>query len=145
MFLCSFPDSFAFIRGIQTHPSVIKSAYVRGLYKLNSFGGHFLMLDCNSLKSGLLSCVPILGTIRGIATLYSIWAVKDKSKDSCFNLFAHTVLGVLETLGLGIATFLVRITTTALIILGFVIALLINSGIRHIISREQNSDIAQKQ
>ncbi|MEF9520066.1 hypothetical protein SBV45_03845 [Chlamydia crocodili] len=115
----SYDTSFNFMEGTARHPSFIKSAYARNSTGVNS---HIecLLLDSNkNLLSTILSAVPILGTIRGLARLYSVWSVKDRSEDSKTNIIIHTVTGILETLGLGIFILIAKILILALTILVF--------------------------
>ncbi|SYX09050.1 hypothetical protein C834K_0596 [Chlamydia poikilotherma] len=57
------------------------------------------LFSCSALKSSLLSLLPILGSIRTLARLYSIYSVKDRSKDITSTLTVHTLVGIFETLG----------------------------------------------
>ncbi|BAE81195.1 hypothetical protein [Chlamydia felis Fe/C-56] len=99
-----------FIDAIHNRNGLISGAYSR-VYP----DGH--IATGVRIRSQLLSSIPILGTIRGLARLYSIWSVKDRSDDSTLKLIKHTIIGVLETLGLGIIHFALCIVLTVLAIL----------------------------
>ncbi|WP_348662623.1 hypothetical protein [Chlamydia vaughanii] len=125
MFL--YANSSDFVDSRNQTPKLISSAFVRTPYGLKSVKksltivldteGQYKCPDLFSLRSGsllsaVLNAVPILGNIRGLARLYSVWAVKDRSKEAKVSQTIHTVLGILETLGLGILVLIFRITTT---------------------------------
>ncbi|WP_348662622.1 hypothetical protein [Chlamydia vaughanii] len=117
-----YVSSAAFFNDFVHKHDFISSASSRGCYTLKSISRrltintfpHYFPLNSGSFQSALLSAIPILGNIRGLISLYSIWCVKDRSNDSWSGLIIHTILGILETLGLGICLLALRIVLTVL-------------------------------
>ncbi|BAE81194.1 hypothetical protein [Chlamydia felis Fe/C-56] len=110
MFIHTYKTPKDFVNAARYHNGLILSAYSRVLPD-----GH--ITGEGSLTSKILSSIPILGTIRGLARLYSIWSVKDRSRDPTTKLIKHTIIGVLETLGLGVVYIALDIVITVLAIL----------------------------
>ncbi|WP_375793470.1 hypothetical protein O1W69_05070 [Chlamydia sp. 12-01] len=127
MFINSYQKPTDFLAGTINHPNLIKSAYVRDNVTAQ-------IISEKDLKSLLLSTIPILGTIRGIARLYSIWSVKDRSQDSTKDLIVHTSIGILEILGLGLFRLVLDISLAVLGILIF-IAIGITALVFHIVKK----------
>ncbi|MEF9497072.1 hypothetical protein [Chlamydia sp. 04-14] len=95
------------------HPYLIRTAYSRTHSEI--------VQEKEVWMNMILSSVPILGTIRGLARLYSIWSVKDKSEDTTSALIIHTLVGIFETLGLGVVLIIVPIFFIFMnIVLGFI-------------------------
>ncbi|MEF9497069.1 hypothetical protein [Chlamydia sp. 04-14] len=109
MLTTNYATSFDFIEGTINHPSLIKSAYVRNNTGIDSHLDCWLIDGKENLENTILSALPILGTIRGLARLYSIYSVKDRSEDTKANTIIHTITGVLEALGLGIFILIAKI------------------------------------
>ncbi|SYX09051.1 hypothetical protein C834K_0597 [Chlamydia poikilotherma] len=105
MFINSYENPNTFLERTSNHPSFIKSAYARYDRGIRSP----LKED---LKSLLLGALPISGSIRGLARLYSIYSVKDRSKDSKKDVITHTVIGILEFLGFGALLLVLSIVLT---------------------------------
>ncbi|MEF9520065.1 hypothetical protein SBV45_03850 [Chlamydia crocodili] len=94
MFINSYEKPADFLEGTSNHHPLIKSAYVR-----KSMDGG--ISNEQDLRSLFLGALPILGSIRGLARLYSVWSVKDRSGDAQKDVTAHTIVGILEVLGFG--------------------------------------------
>ncbi|WP_375793472.1 hypothetical protein O1W69_05080 [Chlamydia sp. 12-01] len=115
MFNLSYPTNADFLwDASNNHPNLFKTAYVRDRQGINCHLSCWFISDDKDLKSTLLSAVPILGTIRGMARLYSIYAVKDRSNDRIIDIVIHTITGILETLGLGILLLAVKMIILAM-------------------------------
>ncbi|WP_348662625.1 hypothetical protein [Chlamydia vaughanii] len=128
MCLKIYDSSFDFVVGTSRHSIILQSAYVRKASGLKSLAKRLTVqrslknpLSSGSLRVAVLNSIPILGTIRGLACLYSIWGVKDNDESSKCSLAIHTSFAILETLGLGIVVLLIRIVITALIRLAYVL------------------------
>ncbi|MEF9520063.1 hypothetical protein SBV45_03860 [Chlamydia crocodili] len=101
-----------FTEKTKNHPYLIRTAYSR----TNEIIG-----AKEAWTHMVLSSLPILGTIRGLARLYSIYSVKDRSEDTTSALIVHTLVGIFETLGLGIVLMIIPISLIFLnIILAFI-------------------------
>ncbi|WP_375793473.1 hypothetical protein O1W69_05085 [Chlamydia sp. 12-01] len=120
MFNLSYPTNTDFLKGTANHPNLFKTAYARNGDGVAYHAYCWRFPGSGEIKSTILASLPILGTILGIAHLHSIYAVKDRSNDRTRDIVAHTIAGILETLGLGILLLVVKIiiTTTLWIILG---------------------------
>ncbi|MEF9497070.1 hypothetical protein [Chlamydia sp. 04-14] len=94
MFINSYETPSDFLEGTSNHPECIKSAYIRKRPNGN-------ISNQQDMKASFLGALPILGTLRGLARLYSVWSVKDRSGDAQKDVIAHTIVGVLEVLGFG--------------------------------------------
>ncbi|SYX09052.1 hypothetical protein C834K_0598 [Chlamydia poikilotherma] len=115
--LTRYETSSDFVLGTENHPEWIKSAYARYNRGIRSSSPLLdLFLDGKkSLISSALSSLPVLGSIRGLARLYSIYSVKDRSEDSKKNTVFHTIASILEILGLGIFMLIAKILILSLI------------------------------
>ncbi|MEF9497073.1 hypothetical protein [Chlamydia sp. 04-14] len=121
--------SLDFLNQTRNHPQFVKNAYVRNAPigfapRLRMGVEDITLFSSSALTSSLLSSLPILGTIRGLARLYSVWSVKDRRNDHFKDQVTHTLLGIFEVLGLGAALLVVKIAITALIYLSFFIFML---------------------
>ncbi|AUS60027.1 hypothetical protein [Chlamydia abortus] len=107
-------------------PYLIKSAFSR-----QGWNGNIIKTqDKESIKevmfSVLVSSIPILGTIRGLARMYSLWSVKDRSLDTTRNLTQHSIIAAFEILGLAPLLLALQISLIAAAsILGLAIFLVI--------------------
>ncbi|WP_041467955.1 hypothetical protein [Chlamydia felis] len=110
MFIHTYKTPEDFVNAVSHHNCLISSAYSR-VYPDGR------LTEEENIIPQILSSIPILGTIRGLARLYSIWSVQDRSKDSKARLIKHTTVGVLETLGLGVVYLALCIVLAALAIL----------------------------
>ncbi|WP_375793471.1 hypothetical protein O1W69_05075 [Chlamydia sp. 12-01] len=117
----TYLTNFDFKENTANHPNLLKTAYVRSSMTINSHTECLFIDSKDNLISTLLNVVPILGTIRGMARLYSIYAVKDRSEDKTSDIIVHTITGILEILGLGILLFIAKIIILAMGILFFTI------------------------
>ncbi|MEF9520062.1 hypothetical protein SBV45_03865 [Chlamydia crocodili] len=127
--LSLYETNLDFFNQTRKHPCLMKNAYVREASTshtpcLRMGIEDITLFSCSSLKSSVLSSLPILGTIRGFARLYSTWSVKDRSNDQLKDQVTHTLLGIFEVLGLGAALLVVKIAITALIYISFVLFML---------------------
>ncbi|WP_348662620.1 hypothetical protein [Chlamydia vaughanii] len=116
MFLKTHDNGMDFYADTAHHHKLLKDAYVRGIGSLEDPIKR-ITVNGESLKSNLLSSLPILGTIRGLACLYSIWGVKDRSRDTHASLAIHTTVGTIEALGLGVILIPIKIIITVILAL----------------------------
>lgn len=116
MLIKTYRTNHDFIIGTATHSPWIRSAYQRGNFLAN-FMDRLVIIDFDSLKTSLLNSVPVLGTLRGLASIYSTWAVKEREYESVLQLTMHTLIGIVEALGLGLLLTLCKIIITALCII----------------------------
>ncbi|AFS21836.1 hypothetical protein [Chlamydia psittaci] len=139
----TYPTHASFIEGTRNHPHLLKSAYVRTqtpssaqISEPTGVSSHlecWVLIDKENLKSTILNSIPILGTIRGLARLYSIYSVKDRSCDATANTVMHTTTGILETLGLGIFIILAKIVAFILLQIVYFV------GVKTGLIRDQNT------
>ncbi|AAP05321.1 hypothetical protein [Chlamydia caviae] len=127
--LLTYETGLDFLHQTRKYPCFVRSAFAReaqmGQEPYLRLGiVDLTLISSNDLKLSLLNSIPILGTIRGLARLYSVWSVKDRSKDRVKDLVTHTFLGIFETLGLGVGLLVMKIVITALIRIAFLILVL---------------------
>ncbi|MEF9497071.1 hypothetical protein [Chlamydia sp. 04-14] len=115
MFISKYATHLEFKEKTAHHPNWIKSGYIRDLESTESHRNCWIIIDYENLKASLLSSIPILGTIRGLARLFHVWSIKG-SVEQINNTIIHTITGILETLGLGVVLLVFRITLTAIFI-----------------------------
>ncbi|ANH78980.1 hypothetical protein [Candidatus Chlamydia sanziniae] len=70
------------------------------------------------LKRSFFASIPILGILMGMERLYSVWSTKDL-RDSRISICLHTLVGILEVLGLGIILVFAKILLLILLLLFF--------------------------
>ncbi|WP_375793469.1 hypothetical protein O1W69_05065 [Chlamydia sp. 12-01] len=116
MFTSRYSSHLAFKEKTAHHPEWIKSGYATNLESTESHELCWIIVSYQSLKASLLSSIPILGSIRGLARLYSVWSVKG-TIEQINNTIIHTITGVLEFLGLGAILLVVKIVITVFYIL----------------------------
>ncbi|QXE27033.1 hypothetical protein [Chlamydia buteonis] len=126
MLINSYATPADFIAKTRNSPTLIKSAFARQGLK----GRITKIIDFTSVKAGLnsllISSIPVLGTIRGFARIYSIYSVKDRSQDSTLGLIRQTILGTIEIAGFAPALLVLLIATlAALIILSVALVIVI--------------------
>ncbi|WP_348662627.1 hypothetical protein [Chlamydia vaughanii] len=109
MLFTTYQNSRDFVNQARNHPKILVLNYSRCPKGLENYIYSVTLYDCDAVKSALLTCIPVLGTILGLARLYSVWSVKDRSQDSCKELTIYTLIGIMETLGLGLLLLPIRI------------------------------------
>ncbi|QEM73914.1 hypothetical protein DZK34_02955 [Chlamydia abortus] len=115
-----------FIEQTAGAPYLIKSAFAR-----QGWNGNIIQTqDKESIKevmfSVLVSSIPILGTIRGLARMYSLWSVKDRSLDTNRHLAQYSIIAAFEILGLAPLLLALQISSIAAAsILGLAIFLVV--------------------
>ncbi|AFS24957.1 membrane protein [Chlamydia psittaci] len=126
MLIKSYDKPADFIEQTAGTPYLIKSAFAR-----KGLGGQIIQThDMQSIKevmlSVLISSIPVLGTIRGLARMYSLWSVKDRSLDTVQSLSQHSTIAIFEILGLAPLLLALQVSSMAAVaILGLAIFLVI--------------------
>ncbi|ADZ18797.1 hypothetical protein [Chlamydia psittaci] len=100
MLIKSYDTPADFIQQTANAPYLIKSAFARKGLDGQIMYSHDMQSVKEVMLSLLVSSVPILGTIRGLARMYSLWSVKDRSQDSVRSLSQHSTIAIFEILGL---------------------------------------------
>ncbi|AFS20703.1 MULTISPECIES: hypothetical protein [Chlamydia] len=132
MLIKSYNTPADFIEQTTSAPYLIKSAFARK----GSNGEIIQIHDRESINevmlSVLISSIPILGTIRGLARMYSLWSVKNRSLDTARDLGQHSTIAIFEILGLAPLLLALQISSmavTSILVLTILLVVLTIGGI----------------
>lgn len=135
MLCCRYKDSCEFvIQNCSRHP-LVRLGFVR------QSSGLISALSFSWLRVALAS-LPIVGSILGLSRLYSVWST-NHAKDSKVRYVGHTLIGIVESVGLG-GIFLVALITLILLQIVFVLLTIwVISPLYHIILKGMNRCLPQ--
>ncbi|WP_100934884.1 hypothetical protein [Candidatus Chlamydia corallus] len=114
MLIRQYRSDGEFVQKTKTTPTIIKLGFVRSSEDgLTEPINEIILKTSTSSKNAIFRSIPILGSILGAARIYSALSTNDVLDEPSEKVW-HTIIGVLEILGLGIIILLFKIILTIL-------------------------------
>ncbi|SYX09056.1 hypothetical protein C834K_0602 [Chlamydia poikilotherma] len=114
MFINTYNSSEEFYNTTQNFPTLFKLGFIRDQFGLKDWKFDWLIsndiedLDSDGIFIQILRALPIIGTVMGISRIYSVWSTNTLD-DSLKDKIIHTIVGLIETCGLGVITLIMKI------------------------------------